>query len=118
MPAGSYNIVCDQGATFGLSLTYEDATGAVINLTNYTARMQVRAKTNSPTTILSLTSAAGGGITLGGAAGTIVISISATSTAALDPGDYVYDLELVHTSTSAVTRLIQGRFRVSGEVTR
>lgn len=115
MPAGSYNIVCDQGATFGLNLTYEDASGTPVNLTGYSARMQVRLKTSSPTTILSLTS--GNEITLGGSAGTIVIAISAATTATLDAGDYVYDLELVAPS-AAVTRLIQGRFRVSGEVTR
>lgn len=118
MAAGSYNIVCDQGATFGLSMTYKDANGAIINLTTYTARMQVRSKASAPTTILSLTSSPGAGITLGGAAGTIVISISASSTAALEPGDYVYDLELVNTTSSAVTRLIQGKFKVSAEVTR
>jgi len=118
LPAGSYNIVCDQGATFGLSMTYKDANGTVINLTGYTARMQVRSKANASTTIVSLTSSPAAGITLGGAAGTIVISISATSTAALEPGDYVYDLELVNTSSTAVTRLVQGRFRVSAEVTK
>lgn len=115
MPAGSYNIVCDQGATFGLNLTYEDANGTAVNLTGYTARMQVRSKAEAATTILSLTS--GSGITLGGSAGTIVISISAATTAGLTAGDYVYDLELV-APTAAVTRLLQGRFRVSAEVTR
>ena len=118
MPAGSYNIVCDQGATFGLSMTYKDANGTVINLTGYTARMQVRSKASAPTTILSLSSISAAGITLGGAAGTIVINISASGTAALEPGDYVYDLELVNTSSTAVTRLVQGRFRVSAEVTK
>lgn len=115
MPAGSYNIVCDQGATFSLNLTYEDANSNAVNLTGYQARMQVRAQKTSPTTILSLTESSG--IALGGAAGTIVIGIDAATTATLESGDYVYDLELVAPST-AVTRLIQGRFRVSGEVTR
>jgi hypothetical protein len=99
-------------------MTYKDAAGTVINLTNYTARMQVRSKASAPTTILSLTSSVGGGITLGGAAGTIVINIAASGTAALEPGDYVYDLELVNTTSTAVTRLIQGKFKVSAEVTR
>lgn len=114
MSAGSYNIVCDQGATFGLHLTYEDQNGESINLTNYQARMQVRAKKNSPTTILSLTDVAGLSL---GADGSVVISISSSTTAGLEPGDYVYDLELIAPS-GVVTRLIQGRFRVSGEVTK
>lgn len=115
MPAGSYNIVCEQGATFGLHLTYEDANGDAVNLNGYTARMQVRAKKNSPTTILSLTHTSG--IALGGAAGTIIISIDASTTSSLEPNDYVYDLELIAPTTS-VTRLLQGRFRVTGEVTK
>lgn len=114
MSAGSYNIVCDQGATFGLHLTYEDQNSDPINLSSYQARMQVRAQKNSPTTILSLTHASGLNL---GSDGSIVISISADTTAALQPGDYVYDLELIAPS-GAVTRLVQGRFRVSGEVTR
>lgn len=114
MAAGSYNIVCDQGATFGLHLTYEDQNGDPINLIHYQARMQVRASKNSPTTILSLTEASGLNL---GSDGSIVISISAATTAGLDAGDFVYDLELISPS-SVVTRLVQGRFRVSGEVTR
>jgi hypothetical protein len=56
---------------------------------------------------------------LGGTAGTIVVALTATQTAAIDAtpsGQYVYDLELV--SGSTVTRLVEGNFLVSPEVTR
>ena len=56
-------------------------------------------------------------ISLGGAAGTITLTISATDTAALSaPQNGVYDLELV--SGSTVTRLVQGTFLVTPEATR
>lgn len=114
-PAGTYNILCDQGATLTRTLTWKDSAGAAINLTGYTARMQVRADVESTSTVLSLTTE-NGGIALGGAAGTILLTVTATLTTALTAGDYVYDLELVTGST--VTRLVQGQFTVRPEVTR
>jgi hypothetical protein len=76
--------------------------------------MQVRASYSSATAIISLTN--GSGITLGGAAGTIQLSISAVTTAALTAGTYVYDLELTYAGT--VTRLLEGQFVVTPEVTQ
>lgn len=113
--AGIYNIVCDQGATFNRIFTWQDSSGIPINLTNYTARMQVRDTVSSVSTLLSLTTE-NGGISLGGAAGTVTIIASATQTAAIAAGCYVYDIELVF--DAVVTRLVQGQFTVDAEVTR
>lgn len=115
MPAGIYNITAEQGATLTRTVTWKDNAGVPINLTGYTARMQVRSDYDASTAVLTLTTE-NGGITLGGSAGTIVITASATDTAALSASTYVYDLELVLGST--VTRLIQGSFVVNAEVTR
>ena len=115
MPAGNYDIVCDQGSTFSRVLTWKNSNGTAIDLTNYTARMQVRANYPATTTVLSLTTE-NGGITLGGVAGTITLAASATATAAIAADDYVYDLELI--SGSNVTRVVQGSFTVTPEVTR
>jgi hypothetical protein len=99
-----------------LTVTWKDSAGTAINLTGYSARMQVRETYSSTSTIVSLTN--GSGITLGGAAGTIAIAISATTTAALTaPFSGVYDLELV-SAGGVVTRLLQGAATVSPEVTR
>ncbi len=111
-----FDITINQGATFELTITYKDSAGTAINLTGYTARMQVRETYSSSSTVVSLTN--GSGITLGGAAGTIAILISATTTAALTaPFSGVYDLEIV-TAGGVVTRLLQGAATVSPEVTR
>jgi hypothetical protein len=119
MTAGIYNATIDQGATWSVTVTYKDSTGAPINLTGYTARMQVRANVTSNTVIATLSTTAGseGTITLGGTAGTVDLLISATNTAALTTGQYVYDLELV-SGGGVVTRLLEGNFKVSAEVTR
>jgi len=112
-PAGTYNIICDQGATLQRQITWKDSAGAPINLSTYSARMQVRPTTDSTTLTLELTTA-NGRLTLGGAAGTIDILVLAS--AMTMTGEYVYDLELVTGTT--VTRLLQGYFNVRPEVTR
>jgi hypothetical protein len=113
--AGTHDIVCDQGATFTRVFTWQDSAGVPINLTGYTARMQVRETVASASTLLSLTTE-NGGIYLGGAAGTVNLSATATQTAAIAAGCYVYDIELVNGAT--VYRLVQGQFTVDAEVTR
>ena len=111
-----FDIEINQGATYELTVTWKDSAGTAINLTGYSARMQVRETYSSASTIVSLTN--GSGITLGGAAGTIAILISATTTAALTaPFSGVYDLELV-SAGGVVTRLLQGAATVTPEVTR
>jgi len=185
-------LVCKQGETFARTVTWKSS-DVLVDLTGYTAAMQVRSAYSSTSATLSLVSTAGAaktvtaavvasnvatittsaahgyiagstvtlfnltassgsvqylvrsapttttftiaytatsgsltlgasptatltaGLTLGGAAGTISISISATNTAAITAGNYVYDLEL--TSGTTVTRLLEGQFYVSPEVT-
>lgn len=77
--------------------------------------MQVRADHSSPTYIVELT--VGNGITITGATGQISITITAGATATIQPGTYVYDIELVAPNTT-VQRLLEGKFVVTPEVTR
>lgn len=114
MTPGKYNLICPQGATFSKQLTWK-IDDVAVDLTTYSARMQVREKHSSTSTIVSLTSDAGD-ITLGGTEGTILIEIDADTTAGFIAKDYVYDLELI--SSSTVTRLVEGKFIVTPEVTR
>lgn len=110
---GYLDLVCYQGATFDYTLTWKTA-GTPVDLTGYSARMQVRETYTSSSAVLSFTN--GTGITLGGTAGTILIATNAGTTAGLLAGQYVYDLEMV--SGTNVTRLVQGKFTVDPEVTR
>lgn len=111
--AGKYNINAYQGATYSLSLTWELG-GTAVDLTGYSAAMQVRESVNSATAILDLSSASE--ITLGGTAGTIAIEVPASTMGSATPGRYLYDLEL--DSGSTVTRLLEGAFQILPEVTR
>lgn len=113
----SYNLEIQQGATLSLVATWKDSAGTAVNLGGYSARMNVRETYSSATAILTLTTE-NGGITLGGAAGTITLAATATATAALTaPFSGVYDLELV-SGAGVVTRLLEGVATVSPEVTR
>lgn len=114
--AGQYNIVADQGATFSRVIIWKDDTGTPVDITGYSARMQVRQRYVSTSTVLSLTSPSSG-ISLGTTNGQIQIVVSASTMAGVDAGDYRYDLELV-SGSGVVTRLLMGSFTVRAEVTR
>jgi hypothetical protein len=116
MPAETHNITIEQGATFRLNITWNDSNGSPINLTGYTARMQVRKKHTSPDPPLLTFTTENGAITLGGAAGTIAVVGLATLTDDVDVKTGVYDLELVN--GTEVTRLIEGAVTITPEVTR
>ena len=111
--AGIYNGVMDQGATWTLTIVYNNPDGTPIDLTGYTGRMQLRTKFDS-TAVLTL-STANGGIVITGPTGQIAITATATQTQAINPGLYLYDLEL--TSGAEITRLIQGQLTVRENVT-
>jgi hypothetical protein len=114
MTAGIYNIICEQGATFTKSLLWE-ANSTPVDLTGYTAKMQVRTNLGAASVIVEL-STENSRIALGGVAGTINLSIPASITATLLDGSYSYDLELY--SGSNTYRLIQGQFIITGEITK
>lgn len=127
MSAGKLDLIAEQGATFNPVLTVKGPGDVLMDLTGYTARMQVKDSYASLTPAITLTTE-NGGITLGGALGTISILIAATVMEAIDvPANvgqptsqptrlFVYDLELV--TGSVVRRLVYGNFTVSGEVTK
>lgn len=117
---GVFDMRMWQGATWEYDLLWENGDPATpVNLTGYEARLMVRTTPVDDTIILELDSLIGGagGITLGGAAGTIALDMSAADTALILPGWYVYDLEL-ESAGGTVTRLLEGKFAVIAEVTR
>jgi hypothetical protein len=121
MIAGTYNILCEQGTTFTRVLTVEQPTTVdttvfePYDLTDHTARMQVRRTIDSSTVLVELTTE-NGRISIDGAAGEITLSMSDTVTASITSSG-VYDLEIIDDSDN-VSRVVQGLFTLSQEVTR
>lgn len=113
--AGRYDLTIEQGATFTKTFTWKQS-GAAVDLTSYHARMQIRETKDATTALVDLDDQTKGGIVLGGVAGTIAVTISATATAALSFDTAFYDLEMV--LSTVVTRLLEGEVYLSKEVTR
>lgn len=86
-----------------------------VDLTGYTARMQVREKTNSTTFLEELTTE-NGKIAIDNASKTITLTLSATSTAAYTFKTGVYSLELI--KGAVVTSFIYGNITLESEITR
>lgn len=122
MTAATYNFTIEQGTTFQKKLTWADdptypTAGSPIDITGYSARMHLREEVESPDPpILELTDV-NGRIVIGGANGEIDLLIDDADTAALIIEAGVYDLE-VESPAGVVTRLMQGRWTLSLEVTR
>lgn len=117
MSAAPVDLSIEAGATFVQVLTWKDSTGALIDLTGYSARAQVRAVPASERVVLAVSSPSSG-IVLGGAAGTITLTFSAVQTALLPDGHVgVWDL-LLTSGTGTVTRLAEGTVACDRGVTR
>jgi hypothetical protein len=111
--AGKYDLIIEQGATYILPITWKDGSGALVNLTGYTAKMQI--KDMSGNVLFALTDTAG--ITLGGAAGTVTIKLTAVQTTTLTTtATAKYDLYLT-APNGDVTRLLKGWVTPDPEVT-
>jgi len=111
MAAGNYNFTLEQGSTFSRVITVQQ-NNAAMDLSGYSARSQMRSTHDSGTIALSFTAS----IT-NDSAGQITLSASATTTASIEEGIYVYDLE-IESAGGVVTRLMQGQITVTPEVTR
>jgi hypothetical protein len=117
------NLEVFQGAYWSQRLEWQDSGGSPIDLTGYTARMQVRKTIEADDVVIELTTA-NGRITLGDPLptdGVILLEIEATATddlpATLSDRKWRYDLELIPAG-GQVRRLMMGKFVVSLEVTR
>lgn len=113
--ADIYNMNIDAGEDYNVTFIYKDDAGDIIDLTNFTARMQLRRTIDASTVEKEMTTASGH-IVITPAEGQVKLDIPNAETTALS-GQYFYDLELVSDS-DIVTRMIQGKVIISGEVTR
>ena len=126
MSAGKYSFIIEQGATTNLQVDWSDANQNRIDLTGYTAMMQLRPSVDSELVYISLSStlqADGTGINMSGSngstplvSGSLAIYISAASSSMFDFTEAYYDLELTNGNT--VTRLLEGKAKLSKNVTR
>ena len=147
MPAGEYDISAEQGASFTLALTYKDNNNAVIDLTEYNARMQVRRSVTDNQALLFLSGATSSGSLTGGGStgefttgstagqtgtGGIRVNTTSAGAAGFTGGIYIsidyatmanvpsgnHVYDIEVAAGTTVDRILQGRFEVSAEVTK
>lgn len=116
MAAGVSNLIIPKGGTYKKDFWYKDNDKNVIDLTGYTARMQVREYHSSTSTILDLTTE-NGGLTITALEGKVSIRVEADVTAAVVTRSGVYDIELVD-SSGDVTKFVGGSVKFPEEVTK
>ena len=134
MSAGKYSFVIEQGTTLDFEIQYKDSSGNPVDLTGYTAAMQIRSNySGSGVTYLTLTSSladptpaktsgsiflcfAGSNQTNPTTSGSIGIYAGWTATEGLSFTDQAYyDIEI--TSGNIRTRILEGRVSISKQVT-
>lgn len=109
--AATRNITIYQGDTYAHELRIKNSANANVNITSRTYTGQIRKKRNSDTIAATFTSE----IT-DAANGIVVLTLSASNSANIAAGSYVYDFQEVNGAT--VTTLITGVATITGEVTR
>jgi len=114
--AAEYNFEIEQGATLVLPFVWQSSDGTPVDLSGYTARMQVRRTVSSPDVLLEATTA-NNRLQISALAGQVSLVLPASVTEAIDWTRGRYDLEL-ESPDGVVTRLLFGEVTVSKEVTR
>jgi hypothetical protein len=111
--SAKYNLVCDQATTFNFQFQILNNT-IPWNLNGYTGTMTVRPFVGASTTTV-VASTANGRMVLSQNDGRVTVTIDAETTGAITAARYAYDLVL--DSGTEVTRLLEGKFIVTGAVT-
>jgi len=125
MYPGKFDIKQYQGATMDFPIWYR-ASGVLVDLAGYSAKMQLRSRIDSATVVLEL-STQNGRILLGddvtseatssGDLANIQLLVSATTMKDIIVGQYVYDIDLTDPVAYNIP-ILYGSFILTGEVTR
>ncbi len=104
------NIALDQGCTFEKVLTAQNSASQNVTISSGTCAAKMRQSLHSSNNITTLTTAVAGS--------NCTISLTATQSASLSPGNYLYDVEYTQSDTTTVERLAEGMITVYGEATK
>jgi len=110
--AAKANIVIEQGTDYSTTLTVQSTDGTATDLTGYTGAGQIR-KHYTSNTAINFTVSFG----TPRSAGQITLSLGRVTTANMESGRYVYDVEITN-SANTRSRLVEGIVTITPEVTK
>lgn len=106
------NIVIDQGTDFSATIDVVNTDDTPFNLTDYTAASQMRKNYASASPAATFT------CTHNGTGGAITIELSNSITNDIEPGRYLYDVEITSSTNGEVIRVVEGIATVTPGITR
>ena len=104
------NIVLDQGCTFEKVITAQNSASQNVTISTGTCAAKMRQSYYSSNNVTTLTTAVAGS--------NVTLSLTATQTAAVTPGKYLYDVEYTQNGGVIVERLAEGIITLGAEVTK
>ena len=110
MAVPAVNITIEQGTDYTEDFIVKNTDQSVLNLTGYTSQAKIRKfadATKYSTFNVGITSSLG----------KITISMANTVTSSLDAGRQYYDIVIVSTATSSITKVFAGMALVNASVT-
>lgn len=116
MAAANYDFEIEQGSDLLKPFVWKDSTGTPVDLSNYTAKLQVRRSASSPDVLFEM-STANGRISIIPSTGKVILIFKSTDTSPLTWKQGKYDLDLI-SAAGTVKRLLQGSITISPEITR
>jgi hypothetical protein len=116
MAAGYQNLYIEKGSTFDITVTLDDAYGDAYDLSNSTAKSQIRKSYYSANATAEFTTS------IDITTGTISLALPSTVTANISPGRYVYDTFISFAASpgqaNSVIKILEGVVDVVPNATR
>ena len=103
------NLVIDQGCTFEKTITAKNTAGGNVTISSGTTSGKLRPSHYTSNNIVTFTTAETGS--------NVTISLTATQTGTITPGQYVYDVEYTQSDGTTIERLVEGVVTVSPSAT-
>ena len=104
------NFVLDQGSTFEKTITAKNTAGGNVTISSGSTAAKLRQSTYSGNNIHTFSTSVSGS--------NVTISMTATNTANVSAGQYVYDVEYTQSDATTIERLAEGIVTVSPESTK
>ena len=114
--AGKLNLIIEQGAEFERTWVYKDENDDPVDLTGYTAQMQIRLTQDEASPIYD--SDDNNDITITALTGTLDLVIPTADTTTMTFDRALWSVELTITATGKVIRLLEGWVDLSKQVVK